>query len=363
MSEQQKPEQQEQRHQERQSAPAGSPSQPAGIAADASEAGLKLIALLERRLGLPRTLLHRWIRTGQVRLNGSRPQPFTRVAAGDQIRVPPFAQAMSEQARAAARSAAARSAARGPLQASPAREPGPAPSLRTAASAPGVDIVGRHGDLLCVLKPAGLPTHPGSGHADSLSSRLVQAFPGAVFPPTPVHRLDRDTSGLLLVATTFESLRKAQELFRARSGIVKEYLAWAEGDWPWQEAATLRHWLAVRRTGGIEKMAASSVPGDGREACLAARPLARRAGATLLQIRLLTGRKHQIRVQLAAAGHPVVGDPKYGSGRARGGQGLLLHAFRIVLPDGAAFASLPSWGAPYGVSRMPDPMEAAGADA
>ena len=352
---------------EQQHAPDSTPPQPSPIEADASEAGLKLIALLERRLGLPKTLLHRWIRTGQVRLNGARPQPFARVAAGDQVRVPPFAFALADQAsKAHARSGKAApqpaGAARTP-DAAAARpphgaRPDAAPLQKTAAPpAPAgqIAVVGEAEGLLCVLKPAGLPTHPGSGHADSLVSRLAQRFPEAVFPPTPVHRLDRDTSGLLLVATTFASLRQTQELLKTRSGMAKEYLAWAEGDWPWQEDRLLRHFLAARRAKGMEKMAAVG-PEEGREACLIARPLARRARATLLQIRLLTGRKHQIRVQLAAEGHPIVGDAKYGTFRAPHGQRLLLHAFRIVLPGRAEFTNLPSWEAPYEVEALPEPI-------
>ncbi|MBO4296972.1 MAG: RNA pseudouridine synthase, partial [Desulfovibrio sp.] len=245
--------------------------------------------------------------------------------------------------------------------AQPDRTPAPHQGLETnPALASQIAIVGELDDLLCVLKPAGLPTHPGSGHADSLVTRLAQLYPGAVFPPTPVHRLDRDTSGLLLVATTFASLRQAQELLKTRSGIAKEYLAWAEGDWPWQEDRLLRHFLAVRRAKGMEKMAAVGA-GEGREASLIARPLARRAGATLLQIRLLTGRKHQIRVQLAAEGHPIVGDAKYGAFRgASSALHLRLHAFRIVLPGRAEFTRLPSWEAPWEVCELPAPIEADG---
>ena len=356
--------------------PDSTPPQPSGITADASEAGLKLIALLERRLGLPKSLLHRWIRTGQVRLNGARPQPFARVSSGDQVRLPPFAFALAEQAsKAAARKggaapqpARAASKANAANVPSPARQaalarqnrsPTPQPSPEANPSlARQITVVGELDDLLCVLKPAGLPTHPGSGHADSLVARLAQLSPNAVFPPTPVHRLDRDTSGLLLVATTFASLRQTQELLKTRSGIVKEYLAWVEGDWPWQEDRLLRHFLAARRGKGMEKMAAVG-PDEGREASLIARPLARCAGATLLQIRLLTGRKHQIRVQLAAEGHPIVGDVKYGAFRGVSpALRLRLHAFRIVLAGRAEFTRLPSWEAPWEIRELPPPIEA-----
>jgi len=178
---------------------------------------------------------------------------------------------------------------------------------------------------------------------------------GSAFPITPVHRLDRDTSGVLLCARTFQALTEAQALFREHTRLGKEYLAWSEGRWPFEGEKVLRHYLAKRLVGGREKMTASENPADGREAVLAARAVAFNGRATLLLIRIFTGRTHQNRVQLAAAGHPIVNDGKYG----RPGKGrMYLHCFRLFLPDGAVFAAKPLWKGDFAVTAEPDPIAA-----
>ncbi len=323
---------------------------------DASEAGLKLMGLLERRLELPQPLLHRWIRTGQVRVNGRRTQPFARVVEGDAVRVPPFAGALSNQAKvsqerqqeraARARAPSVRIGQR-PLVVSPLTPARPAPAA-------AVDIIAEDADFIAVFKPAGLPVHPGTGHADALSSRLEGMTHGA-FRPTPVHRIDRDTTGLLLVARTYAALRLAHDAIRART-MHKEYLVWVRGSWSSDDPVTLRHWLFRSTVGGRERMQAGTRPDQGQEAVLTARCLARRADSSLLHVRIRTGRTHQIRVQLAAAGHPVLGDGKYGV--PVHGHTLYLHSARIVLPDGRVFEALPRWQAPYAVDALPPAMDA-----
>lgn len=298
---------------------------------------MKLVGLLERRLKLPDTLLHRWIRTGQIRLNGARTQPFTRVAAGDAVRLPPFAFSLATQAKKAAALAE--------------RRQGAVPQSKALP----VEFLGEQDGIVAVYKPAGLPTHPGSKHPDSLVTRLHAHAAAGDFAPTPIHRLDRSTSGVLLVARTYQALRDTQELFKKRLGISKEYLAWVHGGWDRPAPLILRHWLSKQAVNGVEKMVASAVPGHGDEAVLAAFPLCQADGRTLVQVRLFTGRTHQIRVQLAAMGHPIIGDGKYGPGRDRAG--LLLHSARVTLPGGASFTALPRWPEPYTVTRLPEPLE------
>ena len=139
-----------------------------------AEAGQKLLQFLSRRFDEPQGVLHRWIRTGQVRINGGRAKPFDRVALNDEIRVPPFAGAGSQP---------------------------DSPSSPLSAQ-PLPPIVAETDDVIVFCKPSGLPVHPGTGHTDSLTTRLEAAFAGSPFIPAPVHRLDRDTSGLLRVGTT-----------------------------------------------------------------------------------------------------------------------------------------------------------------
>lgn len=299
-----------------------------GLTVSGEEAGLKVIGLLERHFGLPKSLLHRWIRTGQVRVNGGRVQPFARVEEGDTVRVPPFAEAMAGEA---------------------------GETKAAVQDLPELPIIGEKDGLVAVFKPAGLTTQPGTGHEDSASERLRAMSGDSAFPITPAHRLDRDTSGVLLCGRTFQALTRAQELFRNHDGLGKEYLAWVEGHWPYRGEHVLRHYLSKRLVGGHEKMTASENPADGREAVLAARALAFNGGATLLLVRIFTGRTHQIRVQLAAAGYPIVNDGKYGR---PGGGTMYLHCFRLFLPDGTVFSAAPSWKGDFAAAGDPSPIAA-----
>ena len=294
------------------------------------ESGQKLLQFLQRRLGLPQSMLHRWVRTGQVRVNGARCKPFTRVNTGDSVRLPPFALKMA------------------------AAEAAPdAPDCAPEGNLP--TLLGTSGYWWVFNKPAGLPTHPGSGHEDSLATRLARHFAAAPFRPTPAHRLDKDTSGALLVAASYEALVEAQEALRS-GGLVKEYVAWVQGHWPHAETRLLRHYLRKEGRLGQEKMHTAAPDAHGaREALCLARPLRIGQEESLVQVRLLTGRTHQIRAQLAALDHPVLGDGKYGPAAERS-RPLLLHALRLVLPDGRAFACLPPWTGPHALTQMPDPL-------
>lgn len=133
---------------------------------------------------------------------------------GDSVRLPPFALGMSRRSKATGG------------QASPEQEH--EPRQRTQALPPAPRPLQKDGDLWVFCKPAGLPTHPGTGHEDSLSSRLAARAGDAPFKPTPVHRLDKDTSGILLVAASFSVLRELTTALRERR-MKKEYLAWVEG--------------------------------------------------------------------------------------------------------------------------------------
>lgn len=292
------------------------------------ESGQKLLRFLERRLKLPTALLHRWIRTGQIRLNGGRCKPFDRVKEGDLVRLPPFAFSMAaeicaedgEDARA---------------------EVGPALS---------VEILDIWNDIWAINKPAGLPAQSGTGHEDSISARLAARSGPDFFKPAPAHRLDRDTSGILLAGASFEALRNLQEEFRDGK-IHKEYLAWVQGAWKERGLTLLHDYLRKEKENGRTRMRV--LPGNApyaREALTLVKPLLVDGDKSLLQIRILTGVTHQIRAQLAACGYPVLGDSKYGKG---GGVGLHLHSFRIILPDGHEFSILPPWQGTLSLTSAP----------
>jgi len=278
------------------------------VGVEEAEAGRKLVDFLKRRAGkdVPTSALMRWIRTGQVRVDGRRAGPYDRVASGQTVRIPPFR---------------------------PGEKGTEGTGMTRDADARPLPPVVFEGDgLLILAKPAGLPVQPGTGHADSVQARLAAAFPGAAFIPAPVHRLDKDTSGLLVAATTHRAAREASQAFR-EGGVTKDYLAWVHGTWRLcapGETVPLRDRLAKTGPAGCEKVQAGQ--DTGHEALALATLLAATPERSLLRLRLVTGKTHQLRVQLASRGHPILGDAKYGPpGRGHGGTGLCLHCWRLAL--------------------------------
>ena len=301
------------------------------------ESGQKLLQFLQRRLNLPQAMLHRWVRTGQVRINGSRCKPFSRVQTGDTVRLPPFAMKMAAQCDSASPTPASKGQSK-----DDAPEDGP----------PLPPLVGKSGYLWAFDKPAGLPVHPGTGHEDSLTTRLSCHFAGASFMPTPVHRLDRGTSGIILVAASYAALDETQRALRSNA-MHKEYVAWVAGRWPHTQTCLVRHFLRKEAVDGFERVrpVKADAP-DAKEALCLVRALSIADRASLVQVRLLTGRTHQIRVQLSSLGHPVLGDTKYGQTRA--GVALYLHSLRVILPEGPSFTCLPSWSGPRALTALPE---------
>lgn len=315
-----------------------------------TESGQKLLQFLQRRLNLPPAMLHRWVRTGQVRINGGRCKPFARVQTGDLVRLPPFALKMAAQSGA-------------PVLGSSAAAPSGPLAAATPSLPPLPPLVGQEGHIWAFFKPAGLPTHPGSGHSDSLATRLAGHYAGTPFKPTPAHRLDKDTSGILLVGASFTALTYVQQALRDRT-LVKEYVAWVRGRWSYAETRLLCQHLRKDFERGYEKVrpAAAGQKGSQEALCLV-RPLRVEERESLLLIRLLTGRTHQIRVQLAGLGHAVLGDAKYGLSEQGGRLGarqvhgpMYLHALRVILPGGRAFACLPQWDGEHALHILPESL-------
>lgn len=368
-------------------------SAPAHLTVSAAQAGQKLVQFLGRALGpdIPGSVFMRWIRTGQVRVDGKRAKPFDRVEEGQTVRLPPFA--LAEAGRHASSSgqqadsgfvqdgalpsrpggtgAAApgeRQTARGnginherstpfcsPGLPGPSAPPGSRRRPAPPSDAPALPILAETEQFLVIAKPAGLPVHPGSGWTDSIQTRLAHLYAGSGYAPQLAHRLDRDTSGVLLAAKTHRALTAAHEALR-KGLAVKEYLCWTHGAWTLSglgEAVEFTDRLAKTGPPGRERMAKSGpgeheplasgpadalTPDGGKYARLAATPLLIETGRTLLRVRLFTGRTHQIRVQLSLRGHPIIGDAKYGGGRPP----LFLHAWRLTL-SGETFECPPPW--------------------
>jgi 23S rRNA pseudouridine1911/1915/1917 synthase len=203
--------------------------------------------------------------------------------------------------------------------------PEPAAEVEPEAEPAVFAIAYEDDDLLVVDKPAGLVVHPAAGHrtgtlAQALTARGIAAERGGI-----VHRLDRETSGLLLVARDEDTLRTLQDELRARR-IEREYLALVEGR-PSARSGTIEAPIGRDRRHRTRHSTDTDNPRDAVTHFAIERTLPR---TTLLRVRLETGRTHQIRVHLEAIGHPVVGDPEYGGSQALGLERQFLHAARLA---------------------------------
>ena len=281
-----------------------------------SESGQKLINFLRRRLAdkVPNSALMRWIRTGQVRVDKGRAKPFVRIKAGSEVRLPP--QAMLRDVEGGCRNIPEKKA----------------PLLP--------DIIHNDDKILVLNKPAGLPVHGGTRVEDSLAACLAAQYGGYAFTPTLAHRLDKDTSGLIIAALGYEALSTLHGMF-ANHEVVKIYLAWVKGRWREKGVTLLQDRLEKKRGHQFER----TTTGSGKHAETRAVAILSSPEKSLLALRLITGRTHQLRAQLSDRGHAILGDRKYGGPLSRR---LRLHAWRILLPDSGlgeakSFAALPDW--------------------
>lgn len=269
---------------------------------DAESAGQRLDNYLLRLLkGVPKTHVYRVIRSGEVRVNKGRAGADTRVAEGDLVRVPPM--------RLAVRADAA-------LQAPPREFP--------------VLLEDEH--LLAIAKPAGVAVHGGSGVSFGVIEQLRRARPQARYLEL-VHRLDKETSGILLLAKKRSALTALQDQFRDRA-TGKTYAALVFGDWPARlKVIDLALHKTLDAAGERHVKVVAADHEDGRRSISLVKIVQAMPGLTLLDVTIKTGRTHQIRVHLASSGHPIVGDPKYGDfarnkafARDRGFGRMFLHA-------------------------------------
>lgn len=282
------------------------------VQVDEDSAGQRLDNFLARECkGVPRSHLHRLIRDGQVRINGGRAAPSARLLAGDTVRIPPVRVARRETARI--------------------------PEHVRAKLAGRLPVLFEDDALLVIDKPAGVAVHGGSGIDAGVVEMLRAARPQDRFLEL-VHRIDRDTSGILVLARRRAALVGLHAQLRERVA-GKEYLAIVLGELPLRSrtvTASLRRYLTAE---GERRVAVDPVAGQ--EAITQVRGLSRaRLGPgefTRVACRIETGRTHQIRVHLAHLGYPVAGDPKYGDfecnrALARAGHGrMYLHAARLTI--------------------------------
>jgi len=252
--------------------------------------------------GVPKSLVYRLLRTGQVRINGKRAKADTRVAGGDEVRIPPVRMAAPGETTA----------------------PGKAQLQRVEQA-----IIFEDRDFLVLDKPAGLASHGGSGVDFGAIELLRAARPTETLELA--HRLDRDTSGVLVFARRRAALTALQELIRGGE-IVKQYLALLGGH-PKRAKFDVNAPLRKSILQGGERMV--RVSDEGKAALTAFKVISNYADASLAEVTLYTGRTHQIRVHAQHAGHALAGDEKYGDKelnrrlRDFGLRRLFLHAARF----------------------------------
>ncbi|MEJ5211718.1 MAG: RluA family pseudouridine synthase [Burkholderiales bacterium] len=269
-------------------------------------AGQRIDNFLLRELkGVPKSHIYRILRSGEVRVNSRRVEATHRLAAGDRVRLPPL--------------------------------------RRSVASAPGrvERFTGRvlyeDDALLVVDKPAGTAVHGGSGVSHGLIEQLRQARPDLRFLEL-VHRLDKETSGVLLVAKKRSALTRLHALLR-EGRVEKHYLALVKGHWP---HARQHVKLALHKFVTASGERRVRVSGEGQPAHTIFTLVRRLGDFSLLDAELKTGRTHQIRVHLAHLGHPIAGDDKYGDftlNRQLARQGLkrmFLHARSLAFEHPAS---------------------------
>jgi 23S rRNA pseudouridine955/2504/2580 synthase len=276
------------------------------VCIDQEQAGQRIDNFLRRELpGVPKGRLYRLLRRGEVRVNGGRIRAEYKLQVGDEVRVPPA-------------------------------------RIRAPGDAPSAGFAGRIADrviyedkrLLVIDKPSGVAVHGGSGISHGVIELLRHARPDLA-DLSLVHRLDRETSGCLVLAKRRSALRELHARFR--DGVVeKNYLGLAIGDWQLGEQLIDVPLLVQHRKNGERHVIVSS---GGKEARTRVQ-LSRTFGKySLLQCSPLTGRTHQIRVHLQHMGFPLAGDERYGdeeeNRRAKkfGLDRLFLHAQSIAFPD------------------------------
>lgn len=251
-------------------------------------AGERLDRFLATSLDQPRSQVQRWIRDGRVRVEGARAKPSLALSGGEDVAV---------------------------------EVPPPAPSTLEPESG-ALSVLHEDEALIVVDKPPGLTVHPGAGRVTgTLVHRLLARYPeidgvGGPGRPGIVHRLDKDTSGVLVVARTAGAYRSLQKAFAGRE-VDKRYLAVVHGT-PSPEAGEIDAAIG-RHPEHRRQMAVLPAARKGaRHALTRYRTLGAAAGIALLEVAIETGRTHQIRVHLKHLRHPIVGDPVYGEARWKG---------------------------------------------
>lgn len=283
------------------------------VGIDASSDGQRLDNFLLKQLpGVPKSHIYRLLRSGQVRVDGGRVKADRRLSAGEQVRIPPIRMADPRE---------------------PVRPPDRVLNeLREA-------VIFEDANYLVLNKPHGISAHGGTGQLYGVIE-AIRAWDKYEYVEL-CHRLDRDTSGVLLLAKTRPALLRAQRAFKD-GDIVKRYFALLIGKWRGEDrdvdAALVKTRLGDQHHVQIDE--------DGKPSKSRFSPRAKYRDTTLCEVEIFSGRTHQIRVHALALGHPVAGDAKYGQRddnlplRERGLKRMFLHSHFLQLPATAEFPKL-----------------------
>ncbi|WP_372861493.1 23S rRNA pseudouridine(955/2504/2580) synthase RluC [Spongiibacter sp.] len=267
-------------------------------------AGQRLDNFLMRELkGVPKSKIYNILRRGEVRVNKARAKPAYKLLAGDVLRIPPVRVSQRE-----------------------------VPSVSESLGVRIRDaILYEDKGLMVVNKPSGLAVHGGSGVSLGLIESLRQLYPEQRHLEL-VHRLDRDTSGCVMISKKRSVLKGLHDLLQKKHAVDKRYLALVAGSWPARkQQVNVRLQKNVLQSG--ERMVRAGL--EGKVSLTEYQLLQRIDGASLVEARPITGRTHQIRVHCQYAGHPILGDDKYGDDdlnrrfRERGLRRLFLHAHSL----------------------------------
>ncbi len=278
------------------------------VEVDVEHAGQRIDNFLLRRLkGVPKTHIYRLLRKGEVRINKGRCGADYRLKAGDIVRIPPVRTASGQGEKLAAQ-------------------------LDGGQKFIWLEqrILYEDDHFLAINKPAGMATHGGSGISVGLIEALRLIRPHSRYLEL-VHRLDRDTSGCLLIAKRRSALTALHALLR-EEGLDKRYLALLRGAWSGR-ARSVNVALEKIQHGSGERVVNVSAAGKASHSRFV--PQRRFKTCTLAEIRLFTGRTHQARVHAVHIGHPIAGDDKYGDRdfnrimRTHGVDRLFLHAYSL----------------------------------
>ncbi len=293
------------------------------LTVSAAAAGQRLDKFVRRALReVPLSHVYKMLRTRKIRVNGERGRADRILAAGDRVVV------------------------RGDEERLLSREPaGPPPPAR-----PTFRVLYEDESLLAVAKPAGLAAHPGTGIAGPTLVEEARGYlkvpgdlPPGEFRPSPAHRLDRETSGVVLVAKTRQAMVRLTAIFTSGEAVSKSYLALVKGKMPRSEGLIDLPHSEHEQTARSKARRGVNL----QEAVTRYRVVSSMREASLLAVRIETGRTHQIRRHLQAVGHPVAGDRRYGDfpwnrlARQRWGlDRMFLHAWRLELPHPVTGARL-----------------------